>query len=93
MARLVPISRDGPYEITPQPRSVWACGCGLSKNLPLCDGSHVQARAESKDTIQVYDTARRKVVTRLVPCKDATCPHVNCTMTIDPKSCEDHQAR
>jgi CDGSH-type Zn-finger protein len=79
MARLVLISRAGPYEIAPQPRSVWACGCGLSKNLPLCDGSHVQARAESTETIQVYDAARSKVVTRLQPCDDKACPHINCT--------------
>jgi CDGSH-type Zn-finger protein len=25
------VEKDGP---------VWACGCGKSKNLPFCDGSH-----------------------------------------------------
>ncbi len=54
MAREIRIERDGPYEVTPQPKSVWICGCGLSRNLPYCDGSHAQARQEEPGKLCRY---------------------------------------
>ena len=40
MARLVRHEATGPIEVKPQPKSVWVCACGLSQNLPFCDGFH-----------------------------------------------------
>ena len=34
------IARRGPYVLDVKPGTVWWCACGLSKNQPLCDGSH-----------------------------------------------------
>lgn len=65
MARILKLHRDGPYKVSPQPRGVWICGCGLSKNLPYCDGSHSQARSEDKDYIYIYDEERSRVVSRV----------------------------
>jgi CDGSH-type Zn-finger protein len=45
----------GPVEIpegTELP--VWICQCGLSKNLPYCDGTHKKTRDEG-DQLFVYD--------------------------------------
>jgi CDGSH-type Zn-finger protein len=43
------------------------CACGLSKNLPFCDGSHKPCRdAEQPGTLYVYDAARN-CVTHTVP--------------------------
>ncbi|MCC6676871.1 MAG: CDGSH iron-sulfur domain-containing protein [Phycisphaerales bacterium] len=45
MPRLLLISRPGPYKIEPKDfptggKSIWICGCGLSRNMPYCDQTH-----------------------------------------------------
>ena len=63
MARLVRHDAVAPQEIKPQEKSVWVCMCGLSQNLPFCDGSHSVARkTETDGKCHVYDKDRRKVV-------------------------------
>jgi CDGSH-type Zn-finger protein len=55
MARQVRHDATGPFEVpegTELP--VWICGCGLSKNLPYCDGTHKKTRDEG-DQLFVYD--------------------------------------
>ncbi len=49
MARLIEHTADGPEEIKPSDKSTWVCMCGLSKNLPLCDGSHKLARQQESE--------------------------------------------
>ncbi len=46
MARLIRHDATGPHEIKASDKSAWICMCGLSKNYPLCDGSHKAARAQ-----------------------------------------------
>lgn len=63
MPRLVRHDATGPQELKPQPHSVWICMCGLSQNLPMCDGSHKTARQrEQPGKCYVYDNDRKNVV-------------------------------
>jgi CDGSH iron-sulfur domain-containing protein 3 len=63
MPRLVRHEATGPTEIKPQEKSVWVCACGLTQNLPFCDGSHKTARQnEQPGKLYVYDKARKAIV-------------------------------
>ena len=72
MARLLRIAASGPIKIEPAqfPRDeqgnlkpMFICACGLSRNLPFCDGAHKQCRATEQDgTLYVYDHDRAAVV-------------------------------
>ena len=62
MARLVRFEATGPIRIDPQDKPVFVCGCGLSKKLPLCDGSHKACAAEESGRLYVYDAERASVV-------------------------------
>ena len=63
MARLVPHTATGPAEIKPSEKSTWICMCGLSQNLPLCDGAHKLARQnEPAGKLCIYDTSRTKII-------------------------------
>ncbi|MFP4145926.1 MAG: CDGSH iron-sulfur domain-containing protein [Phycisphaeraceae bacterium] len=61
MARMVRHEATGPQEIPPQHKSAWICMCGLSKDLPYCDGSHKLARQEEAGKLYVYDRSRTTV--------------------------------
>lgn len=62
MARLVRHEQTGPIKLDPQDKPAWICACGLSQNLPHCDGSHKGCKNEAEGTLYVYDTARQSVV-------------------------------
>ena len=64
MARMVRHEATGPSEVKPQDKSVWICACGLSKNLPYCDGSHKTARQQETDPakLYVYDKTRARII-------------------------------
>ena len=62
MARLVRHDATGPIRIDPQDKPVFICGCGLSQNLPFCDGAHKACTGEEQGTVYVYDNERKAVV-------------------------------
>ncbi len=55
MARLVKCTKKEPYEIDAGAKKYYICQCGLSKNMPFCDGSHERARDEDKGKTYLYD--------------------------------------
>lgn len=72
MPRLIRLEATGPIKIDPAsfPRDeqgnlkpIFICACGLSQNLPFCDGTHKACRAaEQPGKLYVYDDARKVVV-------------------------------
>ncbi|MDP9291550.1 MAG: CDGSH iron-sulfur domain-containing protein [Verrucomicrobiota bacterium] len=50
-----------PLEVKPQPKSVWICMCGLSKNQPFCDGSHKAVVGEEDGKVYDYDAEGHRV--------------------------------
>ncbi|MEQ9616419.1 MAG: CDGSH iron-sulfur domain-containing protein [Phycisphaerales bacterium] len=62
MARIVRLEASGPIKVEPQDKPVWICGCGLSQNLPYCDGSHTACKNETEGKVYIYDDSRTEVV-------------------------------
>ena len=62
MARLVRHEATEPYEVKIGDQSVWVCACGLSQDLPFCDGTHGTVASEEPGKCYLYDRGRRKVV-------------------------------
>jgi CDGSH iron-sulfur domain-containing protein 3 len=38
-------------------KPIFVCACGLSKNFPLCDGTHKACAAEQPGTVYRYDAS------------------------------------
>ena len=63
MARIVRHDQIGPIKIEPQPKPIFICGCGLTKNFPFCDGTHKTCVDETTGKTYEYlsDGTRREV--------------------------------
>jgi CDGSH-type Zn-finger protein len=63
MPRLVRHDADAPYRIDPQDKPVFICACGLSQNLPFCDGAHKACKTtETPGKLSVYADDRKTIV-------------------------------
>ncbi len=63
MARMIYHDATGPARIDPQEKPVFVCMCGLSQNLPYCDGNHKMAKQNEVDgKLCIYDKARQSIV-------------------------------
>ena len=55
MPRIVKRYRQEPFEVKVGNESQWICGCGLSANMPYCDGTHESTRDEDPKKLYWYD--------------------------------------
>jgi CDGSH-type Zn-finger protein len=60
MTRLVQRLRTGPYVITIGGEIKSICGCGLSANLPFCDGTHQITKTEVPGKLHWYESGKRR---------------------------------
>lgn len=62
MARLIKRFRKLPYSVSVGSDTVSICGCGLSANLPFCDGTHKISESEEPSKLDWYDDEGRRHV-------------------------------
>ena len=55
MARIVKRNRNHPYEVKIGGETQYICACGLSDNLPFCNGSHKLTEGENPGKLFWYD--------------------------------------
>lgn len=64
MPRLIRHDATSPLRVDPQDKPIFICQCGLSRNMPFCDGGHKATKDEPADVLCVYDEQREKVIER-----------------------------
>lgn len=69
MARKVIKTATGPKEIRADEVGKWYCMCGLSTNLPYCNGNHAHTLTEEVDKVYEYD----KDLNRKEACTSESC--------------------
>jgi CDGSH-type Zn-finger protein len=64
MPRLIRLTHTSPIKLEPSDKPTWVCACGLSRNFPLCDGTHKTCRAAETDpnALYVYDADRKAII-------------------------------
>ncbi len=55
MARLVKYTAKEPYKLEAGGKTYYICQCGLTKNVPFCDGTHKKAKDEEEGKLYIYD--------------------------------------
>ena len=55
MARLIKHTATSSKKITVGGETISICMCGLSKNYPICDGTHHSIKDELPDVTYIYD--------------------------------------
>lgn len=73
MARIVRHVATAPVKLEPGDKPAFICACGLTKNFPLCDGSHKVARAEEAGSLHVYGEDRQPLSSGPDDFKGCTC--------------------
>ena len=59
MARIIRHVAAAPVKIEPSEKPIFVCACGLTKNFPMCDGSHKVSRTEEAGQLYVYGDDRQ----------------------------------
>ncbi len=57
MTRMVRHDAKGPIEV--KEAGSWVCQCGLSKEKPMCDGSHNRTKDEEDGKVYCYGDENR----------------------------------
>lgn len=69
MPRLVKKSAHGPFAVGDK----FICMCGLSKNQPFCDKSHLQTLNEDDTKLYYYENGKQEIVEEDEECDCEEC--------------------